>query len=306
MLVPVLSALARTSQVKWERATYAFVIIGMVYRAITTYSRGAFLSGGALLVIHLARSKRRLRTICAVVILAAIVVPVLPDAYWKRMDTIAFSEDTLNQEDSSSRGRLHFWRVAVAMANANPVLGVGHNAFNPSYDTYDFLDGLYGRDRAVHSAWFGILAELGYVGAALFVVIVAAALASAIRIRRAAARGQLPPELGIYATALESSFVVYLVGATFLSAQYSEMLWHFIGLSGALSMIASSATTVATKALDAPAQTPASRQVAAAARGVVRAGSQRRFEHRRMPHATNAIRASAGPAPMRLVDRESS
>jgi O-antigen ligase len=162
------------------------------------------------------------------------------------MGTIAFSEDELNEDDASSRGRLHFWRVALAMANDNPVLGVGHNAFNVTYDDYDFSHGEYGRGRAVHSTWLGVLAELGYVGASLFVLNFTLALHGTARVRRAAARKIVPAELGVFATALEASLVVFSVGGTFLSAQYIEMLWHLVGLSIALTAIAESAKQTAT------------------------------------------------------------
>ena len=186
----------------------------------------------------LVRSKHRVRATVAIAIVCAVILPVLPQAFWDRMSTVALSEDKLQEDDDSSRGRLHFWRVAVQMANANPIFGVGHNAFNPSYDTYDFLDGRYGVGRAVHSTWFGIVAELGYIGLLLFVLNLVFAFIALTRVRRAAARGEVPEDFGIYARALETSLVVFCVGGTFLSYQYVEMLWHFVGLSTALALMA--------------------------------------------------------------------
>ena len=73
------------------------------------------------------------------------------------------------ERDNSQQGRLHFWQVAVAMANDRPLPGVGHNGYERAYNTYDFSDGQYDRNRAVHSAWFGVLGEFGYPGLLLFV-----------------------------------------------------------------------------------------------------------------------------------------
>ena len=47
-------------------------------------------------------------------------------------------------------------------------------------------------------------------------------------------------ELRIYANALITSLVVFAAGGTFLSSQYNEMLWHFVGLSTALAVVAAS------------------------------------------------------------------
>ena len=243
MLMPMISALAQTTSRKWAKRGYSLFLIGAAYRAISTYSRGAFLSGGVLVGLAFARSKHKLRTAVGIAAMALLIVPVLPEAFWDRMSTIAFSESDLAEEDSSSRGRLHFWRVAVDMANANPVFGVGHNAFTQSYDQYDYSDGEFGRGRAVHSTWFGVLAEYGYVGSAFFGLTFLLALTGARRVRRAAARRDVSPELGVYATALESSLLVFCVGGTFLSAQYTEMLWHFFGLSLALTGLTTRMTT---------------------------------------------------------------
>jgi hypothetical protein len=44
-------------------------------------------------------------------------------------------------------------------------------------------------------------------------------------------------ELRLYANALLTSLVVFAVAGSFLSSQYNEMLWHFVGLSTALYLI---------------------------------------------------------------------
>jgi O-antigen ligase len=142
------------------------------------------------------------------------------------------------QQDDSREGRLHFWQVAIAMANDRPIVGVGHRGYEPAYNDYDFSDGLYGRSRAVHSAWFGVLGELGYPGLVLFAAIIISSLLTCRRVRLAARRGELSDTLGAYAIALESSLVAFLVGGSFVSFHYCEMLWHFFALSVALERVA--------------------------------------------------------------------
>jgi probable O-glycosylation ligase (exosortase A-associated) len=238
MLVPFVVALSETAKTKWEKRAYLFFIVGAVYRAISTYSRGAFISSGVLLAMSFARSQHKLRTSIAIVTLVVLIVPILPQEFWDRMGTIALSEEELQEDDTSSRGRLHFWRVATQMAAAHPIVGIGHNAFTQAYDAYDFSRGTYGRGRAVHSSWFGVLAELGYLGFCLFTLVMVTATVSAMRVRRAAKRGEVSAELGAYAAALEKSFLVFAVGGTFLSMHYVEFLWHYVGLSIALTAIA--------------------------------------------------------------------
>ena len=168
-------------------------------------------------------------------LIAGLILPALPPAFWARMSTINAPEE---ERDYSQAGRLHFWSVGIAMANDRPILGVGHAGYQPSYNQYDWSGGLYGTGRAVHSSWFGILAETGYVGFALFMVIVLSSFWACRRVRIMAKRGEVPESLGHYATGLESSLIAFCVGGTFVSFHYSEMLWHFFALTIALERVA--------------------------------------------------------------------
>jgi hypothetical protein len=161
-----------------------------------------------------------------------IVLPALPDAFWARMHTIETYE-----EDESATGRLHFWQVAIQMANAN-LLGIGHNAYNTAYDTYDFSHGKYGRGRSVHSSFFGILAEAGYIGFALYTAILVGAFRSCHRVQKQAVTQDIPVELVHGAAALEASLAAFVVGGSFVPFQYNEMLWHFIGITIVLQQLA--------------------------------------------------------------------
>ena len=232
MLTPLFLALVATSKTVWEKRIHQIFVVGLVYRAISTYSRGGFLAGGVLALLTIARSRHRIRTTVALLALVAIVLSVMPTSFFDRMQTITASDD---DRDSSAMGRLHYWQVAERMTKAKPYTGVGFNGFRDSYSDYEFEEG-WGVNRAAHSAWFGAMAEMGVPGLFLFVLILAGAINSSRKVRKSALRSGAP-SLAAYATALQSGFIVYATGATFLSAQYSEMYWHFIGLSIALERI---------------------------------------------------------------------
>jgi putative inorganic carbon (HCO3(-)) transporter len=239
MLVPIFTLLAQTTPRKWARWCYGFLLMGVLYRALSTYSRGGFLAAcvlGSLCWLH---SRRKLRALVVLLVLLIIVVPNLPDAFWVRMQTIqTYAED----QDHSALGRLHFWQVALLMAAEHPILGVGFNAYNVAYNHYDFFQGTYGGSRSVHSSFFGVIAELGYGGFALFALILLAAFRSC---QRASNIGWAHPELAHLrsaATALRLSLVVFLIGGSFLAVQYQEMLWHYIFLAFVLDGLALRAT----------------------------------------------------------------
>ena len=234
MLTPILTALAATST-GWYKRGAQFVNVGIVYRGLSTYSRGGFLSFGAVAGFAFLRSRRKGRTLLAGALVAALILPVLPSEFWDRMSTITASDE---ERDDSQRGRLHFWQVAITMVNDRPLLGVGHAAYPSAFDQYDWTDGRYGRRRSVHSSWFGILADTGYPAFALFLFILFSSMWTCRRVRRMAKRGEVPESLGHYAIGLETALVAFMVGGTFVPFHYVEMLWHFLALTMALDNVA--------------------------------------------------------------------
>ena len=238
-LVPLIGFLLQTAAEKRARAFYAIMMVGCLFRALSTHSRGGFLALIAMAGVWWMRSRHKLAGLLCGLAISAVVLPMLPDTFWGRMSTIQTFE---KEQDQSALGRLHFWSVAIEMANAYPVLGVGYFGYNQAYDKHDFSRGQYGKWRSVHSGYFGVLAELGYVGATLYLVILLSALLSCSRVYKRSLRDPALQEERKCALSLQVSLIAYLVGAIFVSAQYSEMLWHLIALTIALERITSQAS----------------------------------------------------------------
>lgn len=232
MLVPILTTLAATAKHKSEETLLRVLAIGSLYRAISTYSRGGFLACGALGLMYLFRSNKRMAAVLGVMLVVMLIAPAMPNEFWNRMSTIE------QLEDGSAIGRLHFWKVAVDMAEDHPFVGVGHNAYNVVYDEYDHSNSQFGSARSVHSIWFGYMAELGYPGLLLFAAQLLLAFRAASRARKAAALNPAYAELGKYAFAIEAALVVFAVGGSFVPLQYNEMFWHVMGFSIVLNGLA--------------------------------------------------------------------
>lgn len=231
MLAGLMVALARTAPTRREKLAYRFAIIGVIYRGISTFSRGGFLACAALGIHTLLRARRKFAAAFGIAVLCLLIVPVLSDSYWTRMGTISTATEDAETANETSEGRIHFWRVAVEMANAHPFTGIGHNAYSALYDVYDFSEGEYGLGRAVHSSWFSVLAEYGYPGLVLFAMIIVHSLLSCRRARRVAKKNPELQSLGHFAVAIEGALVAFAVGGTFVTFQYVEMLWHTFALS---------------------------------------------------------------------------
>jgi probable O-glycosylation ligase (exosortase A-associated) len=245
MLVPILTSLAATSTTKWARHTLRFMAFGVFFRAISTYSRGGFLACLGLGLAYLLRSHKRVPALAGMLLATTIIGPVLPDAFWDRMGTINSAQEDPESADASVRGRLHFWYVAIRMANDHPFIGVGHNAFNANYDYYDDSDGAFGTARAVHSSWFAVLAEQGYTGLAIYVSVMFLAFTACARARKAGRAGPEHADLKQFGFAIESGLVAFVIGGSFVTLQYTELIWHIVGVSMVLDVLAKRALATA-------------------------------------------------------------
>jgi probable O-glycosylation ligase (exosortase A-associated) len=245
MMAAVLGALASVAKRRPEKWLFGLLMVGMLFRALTTHSRGGFLALGALAIAGLMHARRRIMYLGLGAFVGVVLLSALPTDFWVRMETItpnariALETTPADEEaETSAQSRVHFWRVALRIAAARPILGFGYLLYPAVYDQFDDTGGVYGMRRAVHSAWFGALAETGFVGFAWFVTILAGAMVACFRVQRLARAHPELHELGRYAAGLNAAFITYIVGATFVSLTYLDLLWHMLTLAFILSRIA--------------------------------------------------------------------
>lgn len=132
-----------------------------MWAVIATQSRGGLLGSLAVFGIFglkMIRSKTLLITLGVVAMLVLFTLAGVSD----RQSGGAAEEGI----DASAMGRLYAWEAAFKMALDNPLTGVGLNNFFPNYFFYSsHWDGV---NHAVHSTWFGVLAETGFLGLIVF------------------------------------------------------------------------------------------------------------------------------------------
>ena len=140
--------------------------------------------------------------------------------------------------DESSMGRIYAWQAAFGMAVHNPLTGVGLNNFIANYFAYSpHWDGM---NHAVHSTWFGILGETGFLGFGVFITllvsIVRGLLAAQKKIRQLTAWGEAsdqPIHLIVepYLFALLAGFASFCVSGTFLTQGFTWPFYVLMSLS---------------------------------------------------------------------------
>lgn len=147
--------------------------------------------------------------------------------------------------DDSAMGRLHAWKAAIKMALYNPMTGIGLDNFYANY--FDYSDFWDGKNHAVHSTWFGVLAETGFPGFGLFLVLVLLCVRNMMScctrteeksVARIEAGNQIP-YLHVLSLALLAGLAGFCASGTFLTMGFTWPFYIMLGLSIALRHIVS-------------------------------------------------------------------
>jgi len=239
-----------------QRLSTAALLLGNVIACALTFSRGGFIALCAVIVSLLLNVKSkvtRILTWCLLLpALAAIcwnifffdasliqmehaatsdsIIENTISMYKNRLRTLRSSSD----EISSASSRMHFWSVAIKMFESNPAFGVGLRRYPFEYNEYDFSNGRFGENRAVHSTPLSVLAETGGFGFSIFLGIIFFALRAQSRAKKNAAKSKVPAfskEINDYVTMLRISMLGFLIGSLFVNCLYQELLWVLISIS---------------------------------------------------------------------------
>ena len=140
---------------------------------VASFARGSFIALVMLYIMICYKEKKILTGllvgICGFIILSVAANIYFPDnAYWKEMKTISGS---MSESEGTGRDRRVLWSIAWEEFKDNPVIGVGPYNFGmaaPRYLSKVKDKGHYNEQniwgRALHSTYFQVLCEQGFIG----------------------------------------------------------------------------------------------------------------------------------------------
>jgi len=145
-----------------------------------TQSRGGLVGIIGSTFVLFIRTKHKVLIGILIVIGGISVLAFMPDSWKGRMQTI----QTFEQDESAST-RILQWKYAVQLSFESPVIGNGFDArfYQPFYQKY--LAGI-DTNRSVHSVYFQVLEEQGYLGIFLYFLLMVTAIVSAQRVAKQA------------------------------------------------------------------------------------------------------------------------
>jgi O-antigen ligase len=133
--------------------------------------------------------------------------------------------------DESAMGRIYAWKAAWQMALANPLTGVGLNNFTLNF--YFYTEHWTGMNKAVHSTWFGILAESGFPGLISFIAMVTVSGLSVWRTQNHPQSKDLPLAMRTMNFALLAGLAGFCVSGSFLTQGYTWPIYIMVAFVAA-------------------------------------------------------------------------
>jgi probable O-glycosylation ligase (exosortase A-associated) len=229
-----LSNLLQPNIGKFHRALLAVAYVILFWAIIATQSRGGLM--GIMAVTGFFAFKR-IKNKLYILAGGAMLLPIL-----LVMAGVADRSSGGAAEggvDESAMGRIYAWMAAWGMAVENPFTGVGLDNFYLNY--YLFSPHWDGKNHAVHSTWFQVLAETGFVGLGLLIALITATFRQLWR-TEVNSRALPIAERNTIVTCNDGIFsgmIAFCIAGTFLTQGFTWPLYILLSMTVALAKILS-------------------------------------------------------------------
>jgi len=226
LMIPVGIAMAQIARGTALRWSYTALVVLAALGVIATFSRGGFLTLGAILAIFLWRHRGKGAAVAAAAALAVVAFAAAPSGYLRHMTTIA---DIASDTTGSAQERWHDMAASLSVAAQDPLFGagIGMNALALNEQRGDAW-------RMVHNVYLQYAVDLGLPGLALFLALLARSLRLSGAARRAAPDHPRSRETSILGGAIQTSLIAFCVAAMFHPVAYNAYFFYFAGLAESL------------------------------------------------------------------------
>jgi len=224
MILPLLQYLRTNTENRWVRLGLMGAMPLTIISILGSYSRGALLGLCATLLTLWIKSRHRVVT--GVITLGVLMAALfwLPEGWFDRMGTIE-----TYQEDPSAQGRFEAWTFAFKLALDHPLTGGGQLIGDDAALFFHYVPSA-GEARAAHSIYFEVLGETGFVGLAIFLLLLVTSFTTARRIVRQTTGRQDLAWARSLAAMIQASIVGYSVAGAFLSLGFYDLYYALVAV----------------------------------------------------------------------------
>jgi putative inorganic carbon (HCO3(-)) transporter len=229
MIIPLMNYFRIQTSYRWiKNALIAAMVLSGV-AAIGSQSRGALLATGSMLVWFWFKSKNKGLVAIGVGVIAAVVLAMMPDSWFHRMETIENYE-----ADSSAMGRINAWWLAWNIARDRLTAGGFNHWSSLTYSLYapnpkDVHD--------VHSIYFEIIGEHGFIGFGIYMLIWLIVARDTLWIIKNTKNSEPLNWACDLAKMSQVTFIAYATGGAFLGLAYFDLPWALVMIVAATKKI---------------------------------------------------------------------
>lgn len=209
--IPILLLWAKETKIHAIKMGIFFAIPFMFASALSSWSRGAFLTMGVLSMLLIWHSKRKYLVIPLFLFGAIIAIDYLPDEWFGRMNTIQTYE-----QDKSAAGRLEVWGDGWNHTLRHPFVGAGFEGWR------------HVSMRDWHSAPVEIFSEHGFIAFGMWLSLILGTLRSLTTLPRKTRGVEGMEWVSNYCYMIRLSLIAYCVGTLFLGLSYWDILYQLI------------------------------------------------------------------------------
>jgi len=220
MLVPLISYLHMQEPRKWVRVGLASAMLLSGVAAIGSQSRGGLVAMAAMGLFLWLKSRQKVAMGLYIVIAVGIIHAVMPQEWYDRMYTIE-----TYQTDESALGRINAWHTAFNVAKSR-VTGGGFEMFLPPTFRQYAPDPF--RVHDVHSIYFEVMGEHGFIGFGMFILLAIFAWLRANQVIRECKNDPQRKWAADLAAMIQVSLIGYGAGGAFLGMAYFDLTYHLM------------------------------------------------------------------------------
>lgn len=223
MTIPLMRYLQLHEQHRLVELGLSGAMLLTAVAAVGSQSRGALVALALTGLIFWFKSRKKIATALFVLVAGGVALSMMPPQWFERMQTIKTYQD-----DRSAMGRINQWGQAINIANDRFVGGGFETWQRPVCQQYapnphDCRD--------VHSIYFEVLGEHGYLGLACFLGLIFLTWRKCGSIIRAAKRDTTITWARDLAAMIQVSLVAYMSAGAFLGLAYFDYFYHLIAVT---------------------------------------------------------------------------
>ena len=220
MVIPLIRYLHLQETRKWIKIGLASAMVLTGVAAIGSQSRGGLVAMLAMGFFLWLKSRNKVLTGFYMAIAVFIMVAVMPQEWYTRMSTIKTYE-----QDQSAQGRINAWHTAFNVAK-DRITGGGFETFQaPTFQVYaPDPDNVHD----VHSIYFEIMGEQGFIGFGLFMLLGVMVWIRAQQIIKRCKRDPETTWAADLAGMIQVSLIGYAAGGAFLGMAYFDLPYHLM------------------------------------------------------------------------------